>query len=152
MECVGSEAKLSVSDTGRGISPQVLPYVFDRFRQAETMVNRTAGGLGLGLSIARHLVELHGGLIEASSEGEGRGVVAVVRLAPAELLTQRLLQDADDQPVDVVDRDRKEQQRADDPAGVSRFRPGDWWLVAHWNFTGLSSQLSPFSPRISASK
>jgi signal transduction histidine kinase len=73
LECVGSEAKLSVTDTGRGISPQFLPYVFDRFRQAETMVSRTAGGLGLGLSIARHLVELHGGLIEASSEGEGHG-------------------------------------------------------------------------------
>jgi PAS domain S-box-containing protein len=73
LECVGSEARLTVSDNGRGISRQFLPYVFDRFRQAETMASRTAGGLGLGLSIARHLVELHGGTIEAGSEGEGRG-------------------------------------------------------------------------------
>jgi signal transduction histidine kinase len=68
-----SEIRLTVTDTGKGISPQFLPYVFERFRQAETMVSRTSTGLGLGLSIARHLVELHGGIIEASSEGEGRG-------------------------------------------------------------------------------
>jgi PAS domain S-box-containing protein len=78
LEYVRSEVKLTVIDTGRGISPQFLPYVFDRFRQAETMASRTAGGLGLGLSIARHLVELHGGLIEATSEGEGRGATFTV--------------------------------------------------------------------------
>jgi PAS domain S-box-containing protein len=78
LEFTESEAKLTVNDTGRGISPHFLPYVFDRFRQAETMASRTAGGLGLGLSIARHLVELHGGLIEASSEGEGRGATFTV--------------------------------------------------------------------------
>jgi PAS domain S-box-containing protein len=81
------EAKLIVSDTGRGISRQFLPYVFDRFRQAETMVSRTAGGLGLGLSIARHLVELHAGLIEASSEGEGRGATFTVTLPLREVST-----------------------------------------------------------------
>src|SRR5262245_8839162 len=75
---VDSEIKLTVNDTGRGISPHFLPYVFDRFRQAETMVNRTSTGLGLGLSIARHVVELHGGVIEASSEGEGRGATFTV--------------------------------------------------------------------------
>lgn len=73
-----SEIKLTVSDTGKGISPHFLPYVFERFRQAETMVNRTSTGLGLGLSIARHLVELHGGVIEASSEGEGQGATFTV--------------------------------------------------------------------------
>ena len=78
LEYVRSEAKLTVVDTGRGISPQFLPYVFERFRQAETMASRTAGGLGLGLSIARHLVELHGGVIEATSEGEGRGATFTV--------------------------------------------------------------------------
>jgi PAS domain S-box-containing protein len=78
LEHMDSHVKLTVSDTGKGISPQFLPYVFDRFRQAETMVSRTAGGLGLGLSIARHLVELHGGVIEASSEGEGRGATFTV--------------------------------------------------------------------------
>jgi PAS domain S-box-containing protein len=75
---VDAEIKLTVNDTGRGISPHFLPYVFERFRQAETMVNRTSTGLGLGLSIARHLVELHGGVIEASSEGEGRGATFTV--------------------------------------------------------------------------
>jgi signal transduction histidine kinase len=78
LEHIGGEAKLTVTDTGRGISPKFLPYVFDRFRQAETMASRTAGGLGLGLSIARHLVELHGGLIDAASEGEGRGATFTV--------------------------------------------------------------------------
>jgi PAS domain S-box-containing protein len=75
---VDSEIKLTVSDSGKGISPHFLPYVFERFRQAETMVNRTSTGLGLGLSIARHLVELHGGVIEASSEGEGHGATFTV--------------------------------------------------------------------------
>jgi PAS domain S-box-containing protein len=78
LEYTDREARLVVSDTGRGISPQFLPYVFDRFRQAETMASRTAGGLGLGLSIARHLVELHGGVIEATSDGEGRGATFTV--------------------------------------------------------------------------
>lgn len=74
----GTEMKLTVTDTGKGISPHFLPYVFDRFRQGEAMASRTSGGLGLGLSIARHLVELHGGVIEASSEGEGRGATFTV--------------------------------------------------------------------------
>jgi PAS domain S-box-containing protein len=78
LQRVDSEIKLTVTDTGRGISSHFLPYVFERFRQAETMVNRTSTGLGLGLSIARHLVELHGGVIEASSEGEGRGATFTV--------------------------------------------------------------------------
>jgi len=88
------EARLTVSDTGRGITPQFLPFVFDRFRQAETMVNRTAGGLGLGLSIARHLVELHGGLIEASSEGEGRGATFTVTLPLRDMVSSAIVQNA----------------------------------------------------------
>jgi PAS domain S-box-containing protein len=82
-----SEARLTVSDTGKGISPNFLPFVFDRFRQAETMVSRTASGLGLGLSIARHLVELHGGMIEASSEGEGQGATFTVTFPLRENIT-----------------------------------------------------------------
>jgi PAS domain S-box-containing protein len=89
-----TEAKLTVSDTGKGISPHFLPHVFDRFRQAETMVSRTAGGMGLGLSIARHLVELHGGVIEASSEGEGRGATFVVTLPLRELISTAAIQNA----------------------------------------------------------
>jgi PAS domain S-box-containing protein len=94
LEYTEGEARLIVTDTGKGISPQFLPYVFDRFRQAETMSNRTAGGLGLGLSIARHLVELHGGVIEASSEGEGRGATFTVTLPLRETIPVTAVQNA----------------------------------------------------------
>jgi PAS domain S-box-containing protein len=94
MEYTGSEAKLTVTDTGKGISPQFLPYVFDRFRQAETMSSRTASGLGLGLSIARHLVELHGGVIEATSEGEGRGATFTVTFPLREIAPVPAVQNA----------------------------------------------------------
>jgi signal transduction histidine kinase len=86
-----SEATLAVVDTGKGISPQFLPFVFDRFRQAEMMVSRTAGGLGLGLSIARHLVELHGGIIEAGSQGEGQGATFTVTLPLREMTSTAAL-------------------------------------------------------------
>lgn len=77
---------LEVRDTGVGISRAFLPYVFDRFRQGDGMVTGTHGGLGLGLSIAHHLVELHGGQIVVESEGDGRGAVFTVSLplAPAQ--------------------------------------------------------------------
>jgi signal transduction histidine kinase len=94
LEHTAGEAKLTVSDTGRGISSHFLPYVFDRFRQAENMVSRTAGGLGLGLSIARHLVELHGGVIEASSEGEGRGATFTVTFPLRETVSSSAVQNA----------------------------------------------------------
>ncbi len=94
LETLQSVAKLTVSDTGKGISPQFLPHVFDRFRQAETMVSRTVGGLGLGLSIARHLVELHGGVIEASSEGDGRGATFTVTFPLRESLPAAAIQNA----------------------------------------------------------
>jgi signal transduction histidine kinase/CheY-like chemotaxis protein len=70
---LGSETMISVSDTGQGISPDFLPYVFDRFRQAESSTTRQHGGLGLGLAIVRHLVELHGGTVSALSSGDGQG-------------------------------------------------------------------------------
>jgi signal transduction histidine kinase len=67
------EVLITVADTGAGIKPEFLPHVFERFRQAESSTNRTYGGLGLGLAIVRHLVELHGGSVSVASEGEGRG-------------------------------------------------------------------------------
>ena len=94
LEYTTVEAKLTVSDTGKGISRQFLPYVFDRFRQAEPMSSRTASGLGLGLSIARHLVELHGGVIEASSEGEGRGAIFTVTFPLREITPATAVQNA----------------------------------------------------------
>ena len=76
----GGNAALRVRDTGIGIRPDFLPYVFDRFRQAEGSITRSHGGLGLGLSIVRHLIELHGGTVEVESEGEGKGAVFIVHL------------------------------------------------------------------------
>jgi PAS domain S-box-containing protein len=73
-------ARLTVSDTGQGIAPEFLPHVFDRFRQGDQSTTRAHGGLGLGLSIVRHLVELHGGTVSASSDGAGRGSTFRVEL------------------------------------------------------------------------
>ncbi len=73
-------AEIQVIDSGSGIRPDFLPYVFDRFRQAESTTTRHHGGLGLGLSIVRHLVELHGGTVGVESAGEGQGATFSVRL------------------------------------------------------------------------
>ena len=75
-----SEVKLVVTDTGSGIPRDFLPHVFDRFRQADSSITRTQGGLGLGLAIVRHLVDAHGGTVEAHSDGPGTGTRMTVRL------------------------------------------------------------------------
>jgi PAS domain S-box-containing protein len=79
-ERVNSHLEIVVSDTGQGISTDFLPHVFDRFRQADQKTSRKHGGMGLGLSIVRHLVELHGGTVRANSEGEGQGAIFTVML------------------------------------------------------------------------
>ena len=71
---------ITVSDTGEGIATELLPFVFDRFTQGDGSVTRLHGGLGLGLSIVRHIVELHGGHVKAHSDGPGQGAVFSVRL------------------------------------------------------------------------
>jgi PAS domain S-box-containing protein len=75
-----SHVDITVADTGEGISPDFLPHIFERFRQADLSSTRQQGGLGLGLAVVRHLVELHGGSIEAASEGKGKGATFRLRL------------------------------------------------------------------------
>ncbi|EDX71511.1 ATPase, histidine kinase-, DNA gyrase B-, and HSP90-like domain protein [Coleofasciculus chthonoplastes PCC 7420] len=77
---IDSQAQIQVSDTGQGISPDFFPYIFDYFRQENSTTTRSVGGLGLGLAIVRHLIELHGGRIEAESEGIGQGATFTVTL------------------------------------------------------------------------
>jgi PAS domain S-box-containing protein len=94
LDCVEARTRIEVEDQGRGISPAFLPHVFERFRQADSSSTRQHGGLGLGLAITRHLVELHGGTIEAHSDGEGKGARFTVLLPTPAI-----------RPEDVPDRD-----------------------------------------------
>lgn len=87
---VESDLELVVQDTGEGIAPGFLPHVFDSFRQSDSSASRPHGGLGIGLSIAKHLVELHGGTIEAHSPGLHRGATFVVRLPVSPLVSTTL--------------------------------------------------------------
>ncbi|HEX4949923.1 MAG TPA: ATP-binding protein [Blastocatellia bacterium] len=84
-----SQIEITITDTGIGIRPDFLPYVFDRFRQADSSSTRVYGGLGLGLAIVRHLVELHGGKVSAESRGEGQGATFKVIL-PVAVFRQEL--------------------------------------------------------------
>jgi CheY-like chemotaxis protein len=85
LERVDSHVELTVKDTGQGITPDFLPFVFDRFRQADGSTTRMHGGLGLGLAIVRHLVELHGGTVRAESAGSGQGAAFNVQLPLTQL-------------------------------------------------------------------
>jgi CheY-like chemotaxis protein len=78
LERIGPHVQITVADNGQGISAEFLPHVFERFRQADSSTTRKFGGLGLGLSIVRHLVELHGGLVQVDSAGDGHGATFTV--------------------------------------------------------------------------
>ncbi|MEG4576486.1 PAS domain S-box protein [Microcoleus sp. N3A4] len=78
LKTIDSSAQIQVRDTGKGIKPEFIPYVFDTFRQADSSITRTFGGLGLGLAIVRHIVELHGGTVKAESFVEGQGATFTV--------------------------------------------------------------------------
>jgi PAS domain S-box-containing protein len=80
LQTIGTDVQIIVRDTGKGISPDFLPYVFDTFRQADSTTTRNFGGLGLGLAIVRQIVELHGGHVTAESPGEGLGATFTVHL------------------------------------------------------------------------
>jgi PAS domain S-box-containing protein len=86
---VNSHVEIVVSDSGVGISKEFLPYVFDRFRQADASITRTQGGLGLGLSIVHQLVDLHGGTVAVQSEGEGKGATFTVTLPFIGVISQK---------------------------------------------------------------
>jgi signal transduction histidine kinase/ActR/RegA family two-component response regulator len=92
LESVGTQAQIQVSDTGKGIDPEFLPHVFDYFRQADNTTTRTFGGLGLGLAIARQIVELHGGTVHAESEGDDKGATFTV-LLPIKSVEPQINQD-----------------------------------------------------------
>jgi signal transduction histidine kinase len=93
LENDGQHARISVSDNGIGIDPEFLPYVFDRFRQADGSSTRKHGGLGLGLAIVRHIVEMHGGSVAVESRGSGYGTTFTIQVplfVPGESQTNRL--------------------------------------------------------------
>jgi signal transduction histidine kinase/ActR/RegA family two-component response regulator len=83
LEREDSQIRIVISDTGQGISPEILPHVFERFRQADSSSTRKHGGLGLGLALVKHLTELHGGTVAAESTGEGRGSTFIVTMPVA---------------------------------------------------------------------
>jgi two-component system CheB/CheR fusion protein len=101
LEAIDDRAQLRVSDTGKGIGAEFLPYIFDRFHQGDSSTTKASQGLGLGLSIVRHLVELHGGTVQADSPGEGQGTTITMRL-PLRKLTEVLIGAIDLKPTEAA--------------------------------------------------
>ena len=111
--------EITVADTGLGLTPEFLPFVFDRFRQADQSFTRAHGGLGLGLSIVKQVVEMHGGQVSAASEGVGRGAVFTVRLPPAAVEgASDAHRDAADPSIDAVDLSGRTILVVDDDGGT----------------------------------
>jgi CheY-like chemotaxis protein len=109
LEAEGAEAVIRVADNGSGISPEVLPHIFERFRQGSSSAARKHSGLGIGLALVRHLVEMHGGTVVGMSDGDGHGAVFTVRLPllgpRAEQFAESLIvgeaaENSDSQPLD----------------------------------------------------
>ncbi|MEH2243686.1 sensor histidine kinase [Nostoc sp.] len=92
---VNSNAQITVCDTGKGISADFLPYIFERFRQADSTTTRADNGLGLGLAIVRHLIEMHSGTVYAVSEGEGRGTTFTVLLPLVKSQREQLIKESE---------------------------------------------------------
>ncbi|WP_017315803.1 hybrid sensor histidine kinase/response regulator [Mastigocladopsis repens] len=119
-----SSVLLQVSDTGSGISPDFLPHVFDRFRQADGSITRNQGGLGLGLAIVRYLVEMHGGSVHAESPGVGQGATFTVKLPLVETGTAKKEGERGGWVVGEVEGDREVEGlgssgRSQHPSGIS---------------------------------
>ena len=109
-----SNLQIQVSDTGEGISPDLLPYVFDRFRQADGTTRRRSTGLGLGLALVKYIVEAHGGTVEATSPGEGKGSTFTVRLP---IRAVKLREESKEEKRDASGEDER-------AAGIAARRPG----------------------------
>jgi len=102
LSAIGNRAQLQISDTGKGIRAEFLPYIFDRFHQGDASTTKANQGLGLGLSIVRHLVQLHGGTVQADSPGEGQGTTMTLRL-PLKASPQNLTPAIDLEPTFLVE-------------------------------------------------
>ena len=111
-----SSFQIQVTDTGQGISPDLLPHVFDRFRQADSSMRRRFAGLGLGLSIVKYIVEAHGGTVEATSPGEGKGSTFTVRLPVRAVRVQ-------EESEEVESEGRHEEDQPADSAYIAVPRP-----------------------------
>jgi len=96
---ISAHVLITVSDNGQGITTGFLPHVFERFRQADSSTTRAYGGLGLGLAIVRHLVEIHGGSVSAQSDGEGKGATFAVRLPLVNMKTADRPEQANDEQI-----------------------------------------------------
>src|SRR5262245_7871626 len=113
-----TQIAITVSDTGEGIEPEFLPFVFDRFRQLEGDTARAHGGLGLGLAIVRHMVELHGGTVSAASPGRGRGATFTVTLP----LTSRRTETGEDERARLTNAGKTSQSSAQSPDPLGDLR------------------------------